>query len=57
VYVPVGVEGAAVIVKEESPKPPLMVAGLKLPVAPVGKPVTVKATLPEKPLIGETSAS
>ena len=53
VYVPgkAAREGATVSVEE--PEPPLIELGLKLPVAPVGKPITLKATLPVNPEIGE----
>ena len=43
-------------VSVEDPDPPLIEAGLKLAVAPVGKPLTPKETLPLKPLAGVTVA-
>lgn len=49
---PTGVDESAAIVKVLEPLPGTS-AGLKFVVAPAGKPDTVKATLPEKPLIGE----
>jgi hypothetical protein len=36
------------------PDPPVIVLGLKLPLAPVGRPVTVRATLPVNPFEGAT---
>jgi hypothetical protein len=38
----------------EAPEPPLMEAGLKVPVAPEGKPLTLKVTFPVKPPEGKS---
>jgi len=52
VELPPGVEADVVTVKVEAPDP-LMEAGLKLAVAPAGKPLTLNATVPVKPLVGD----
>jgi hypothetical protein len=49
-----GALAAAVNVKALTPSPFAIEAGLKLAVTPVGNPVTLKATLPEKPFTGRT---
>jgi hypothetical protein len=54
VYVPVGVEAEVLTCKVELPEPPLIEDGLKLPVAPEGKPDTLSATALLKPLLGVT---
>lgn len=38
----------------EVPEPPLMETGLKTPVAPEGKPLTLNVTLPVKPPEGKS---
>ena len=43
-------------VSVEDPEPPGIDAGLKLAVAPVGTPLTLRATVPVKALRGETEA-
>ncbi len=53
-YVPGPIEQPVDIVRVEDPEPPLMEAGLKLEVAPVGNPLTPNETLPVKPLAGLT---
>ena len=47
---PVAVTPAVFNVKVDVPVPPVIVVGLKLAVAPVGSPVTVRATSPVSPL-------
>ena len=49
VGVAAGVEPVVVTVSVDVPVLPVIVAGLKLAVAPVGSPVTVSATLPVSP--------
>ena len=44
-----GVDAAVVIVSVEVPDPPVIVAGLKVPVAPLGSPVIDNAVFPVKP--------
>ena len=41
-------------VRFELPPPPVIEVGLKLAVSPEDRPVTVRATVPVKPLIGAT---
>jgi hypothetical protein len=55
VYVPAGVPAGAVTVSVEVglPAPPTD-SGLKPPVAPAGRPVTLRPTLLEKPFCGES---
>jgi hypothetical protein len=53
---PGGVELVVETLKVELPVPPLMEVGLKVPVAPVGKPLTLSDTAPVNPLTGETLA-
>jgi hypothetical protein len=53
VYVPVGVLATVETVSVVLPAPNTDV-GLKLPLAPVGRPATLKLTLPLKPLLGVT---
>jgi hypothetical protein len=48
-YVPVGVVDAVETVSVEFPEPPTDI-GLKLAVAPVGSPLTLRFTVPAKPL-------
>jgi hypothetical protein len=48
VKLPVGVELVVVTVSVEEPEP-LMEVGLKLALAPEGKPLALNATVPEKP--------
>ena len=55
VFVPAGVEANVVTVMVEGPEPATE-AGLKLAVAPVGKPVALKVTDPLKPLMALTVA-
>jgi hypothetical protein len=50
VYVPAGVLLAVEIASDEVPEPVTDV-GVKLPVAPVGNPLTLKLTIPVNPLI------
>ena len=50
VFVPAGVVVEVVTVNVEEPEP-VTVAGLKLPLAPVGKPLTLHVTVPLNPLI------
>jgi len=45
---------AVVIVKVDVPDPPLSEAGEKVGVAPVGKPLAVRFTVPVNPFRGET---
>ena len=54
VLVPVGVLPLVVIVRVEVHDGPLADLGVKLPVARDGSPVTLRLTLPEKPLRGVT---
>jgi hypothetical protein len=53
VYVPVGVVVAVVTVSVDVPEP-LTEVGLNVPVAPVGKPVTLNVTVPLKPPVAAT---
>jgi len=53
VYVPIGVLAAVETVSVVLPALSTDV-GLKLPLAPVGRPATLKLTLPLKPLLGVT---
>jgi hypothetical protein len=48
---PAGVLGDVVIVSKADPDPPVTDPGLKLPVAPAGRPVAASETLPVKPLL------
>jgi hypothetical protein len=52
--VPIAAEVTVVIVNVDDPEPPVMVAGLKVPVAPEGRPVTDNAVSPVNPLIEAT---
>ena len=54
-YVPVGVVVAVETVSVEFPEPETD-AGLKLAVAPIGKPLTLRFTVPVKPLRGAIDA-
>jgi hypothetical protein len=56
VKVPAGVDLLVLTVSVDEPEPPLIEAGLKLPVAPEGSPETLNTTVPLKPLIGLTLA-
>ena len=47
-YVPDGVELRVAMVRVEDPDP-ATVLGLKVPVAPAGRPVTLRFTVPEDP--------
>jgi hypothetical protein len=47
-----GVELIVEMVSVEEPEPPLTGDGLKLAVAPEGKPLALNDTAPEKPLAG-----
>jgi hypothetical protein len=49
VYVPIGIVVAVETVSVELPEPVTDV-GLKIPVAPVGSPLTLRLTMPVKPL-------
>ena len=51
---PGGVEVVVATFSVEDPDPPLIEAGVKLPVAPEGKPLTPNDTLLLKPFDGET---
>lgn len=55
VYVPAGVVEEVVTFRVEDPAP-LIEAGLKLPEAPVGNPLTLNATLPLKPFCAVVDA-
>ena len=44
------------MVSVDEPEPPLTEAGLKVPVAPAGNPLTLKLTVPLNPLEGVTVA-
>jgi hypothetical protein len=55
VYVPAAVEVEVATVSVEVPDPATEV-GLKLPVAPLGRPLTLKATAPAKPFTEVTDA-
>lgn len=55
VYVPVGVIDAVETVSVELPEPETDM-GLKLAVAPAGKPLTLRFTVPVKPLRGAIDA-
>ena len=52
-YVPVGVDDVVVILSVDDPEPPVTGLGLKLPVAPDGRPATLRVTLPVNPSVGE----
>ena len=52
-YVPAGVAQLVEAVSVEEPEP-LTEAGLKLAIAPLGKPLTLKLTVPVNPLSGFT---
>jgi hypothetical protein len=56
VYVPAGVVLTVATLNAEEPDPPLMDVGLKLPVAPVGKPLTLSDTVPLNPFSDPTFA-
>ncbi len=56
VYAPAGVELVVLMVRVDDPEPPPIEAGLKLAVAPEGKPLALSATVPVYPLIGLTLA-
>ena len=49
VKVPFGVVVAVVMVTVDDPEPPVTVAGLKLAVAPVGKPLALRLTFAVNP--------
>ena len=49
-----GVEAAVVMVSAEVPDPPVIVAGLNVPVAPFGKPAIDNAVFPVNPFTGFT---
>jgi hypothetical protein len=55
VFVPSGVDVEVVTVKVEEPEP-LTELGLKLPLAPVGNPLTLHVTVPPKPLMAAAVA-
>jgi hypothetical protein len=55
--VPLGVVALVITSRKVVPKPPGTEGGVKLAVAPVGKPVTVKLTGPAKPLTPVTVTS
>jgi hypothetical protein len=55
-YVPIAVEPEVVMPNVELPDPPVTDAGVKVAVAPVGKPLTLKLTVPLNPLIELTVA-
>ena len=52
--VPVWVAAEVAIVSVELPEPPLIDAGLKLAVAPLGRPPTLNDTVPPNPFSGDT---
>jgi len=54
--VPAAVELVVLMVRVDNPEPPPIEAGLKLGVAPEGKPLALSATVPAYPLIGLTLA-
>jgi len=54
VELPTGVVEAVLTSKVEDPVPPATGSGLKLPVAPVGKPLTLRVTAWLNPLLGVT---
>lgn len=56
VYAPRGVVEAVVTSNEEVPDPPIMLAGVSLAVAPAGRPLTLRATVPVKPFSETTFA-
>ena len=56
VTVPVVVLLVVVMVSVDDPEPPLMEAGLKLAVAPEGKPLALSVTVPVYPFTGLTDA-
>ena len=49
-----GVVLDVVTVSVEEPEPPVMEGGLKVPVAPEGRPVTESDTVPLNPFTGDT---
>jgi hypothetical protein len=51
-YVPAAVEDVVDTARVEEPEPPLIEDGLKVPLAPVGRPLTVRLTVPVKPFTG-----
>jgi len=53
---PGATELVVVMLNVEDPVPPLIELGLKAPVAPCGRPLTLSATLPAKLLTGLTDA-
>ena len=54
VYVPAGVEPAVTIWRVALPAPPLIEGGVKLAVAPVGRPEALSATVPVNPFTAVT---
>src|SRR5215813_8879250 len=54
VYVPCGVEVEVLTLSVELPEPPTMEAGVKLALAPAGKPLTLRLTVSVNPPIGVT---
>src|SRR5581483_7248077 len=56
VTVPVAVVLVVAMVSVDDPEPPLMEAGLKLAVAPEGKPLALSVTVPVYPFTGVTDA-
>ncbi len=53
---PAAVELVVLMVRVDDPEPPLIEAGLKLGVAPEGKPLALSVTVPVYPLTGLTLA-
>jgi hypothetical protein len=54
VEVPTGVVLEVETFSVEEPEPPLIVDGLKFPVAPAGSPLTLRPTVSANPLLGLT---
>jgi hypothetical protein len=54
--VPAGLELEVAMFRVDEPEPPFTEAGLKLAVAPVGNPLTLRPTVPVNPLEGVTVA-
>jgi hypothetical protein len=54
VEVPTGVDAAVVTLRVEVPDPTVIVAGLNVPVAPLGNPAIDNAVLPVKPPVAVT---
>jgi hypothetical protein len=52
--VPAGVVLEVETLRVEEPEPPLIDAGLKVPMAPAGSPLTLRLTVSLNPLLGLT---